>query len=69
MSVPKAPVDENDQIMPRHHNIRFSREPFIMKTESKTHAVQQFPDYKFWLGVAPFDFGHDIATFFFGKDV
>jgi hypothetical protein len=62
MAVKEATVYENNSMVLREHQIRFSREPAIVKPVSKTGSKQQLPYYQFWLRVRAADSGHVPAA-------
>ena len=64
MPVPEASVNKNHSFIFRKYNIRFSREPWIILSESKPAPEQAGTHLLFYCGVLSMDAGHIPASLF-----
>ena len=69
MAMPKTAVDKYYLFMFRQDNIGIAWKIFTMKAKTVAHLVQERADDFFGLCIFALDVGHDLAAFFFCKDV
>jgi hypothetical protein len=51
MLMPKAAVNENDELVTRENQVRLPRQVTPMQSEAEPHRMQKPPDSQLWLSV------------------
>ena len=64
MTMPEAPVDENDGLVTRKHKIWFPRKILYMQAIAKAESVQASANQELRFGVLTPYFRHYLAPFF-----
>ena len=66
MSVPEASVHQNAGAILPQHNIRFSRQPWMIEPISESPSPQKFPDKNLRFGILASDCRHIVVALFYG---
>ena len=66
MSVPEAPVHQNTGAIFPQHNIRFSRQPWMIEPIPESPTPQKFPDKNLRFGIPAPYCRHIVMALFYG---
>ena len=69
MSVPEASVHQNTGAILPEHNIRFSRQPWMIEPIPESPTPQKFPDKNLRFGIPALDCRHIVMALFYGQAV
>lgn len=66
MSMPEASIHQNAGTILSEHNIRFSRQPWMIEPISESPSPQELPDKNLRFGILALDCRHVIVALFYG---
>ena len=66
MSMPEASIHQNAGTILSEHNIRFSRQPWMIETISESPSPQELPDKNLRFGILASDCRHIMVALFYG---
>ena len=69
VSMPEAPVDENDRPVSRQDDIRASRQPLVVDAIAESQPPKGITQTQLRLGGGGVDLRHDVVSLFGGEDV
>ena len=69
MSVPEAPVHQNTGTILPQHNIRFSRQPWMIEPIPESPTPQKFPNKNLRFGIPAPYCRHIVMALFYGQTV
>ena len=66
MSMPEASIHQNAGTILSEHNIRFSRQPWMIEPISESPSPQKLPDKNLRFGILALDCRHVMVALFYG---
>ena len=69
MSMPEASIHQNTGTILPEHNIRFSRQPWMIEPISESPSPQELPDKNLRFGILAPDCRHVIVALFYGHSI
>ena len=69
MSMPEAAIHQNAGTILPQHNIRFSRQPWMIEPIPESSSPQELPDKNLWFSILASDCRHVVVALFYGQTV